>query len=78
MSFTQAQHRWESSWENGPADDPLDLYYEELAEMSLEELEAEVRHLKHFDEDIRPGMQEPMLAAAKEELRVRESETDDD
>ena len=46
MSFAQAQQKWEQSWIHGPADDPLDPYYDELSVLTDEAVEQELRSLR--------------------------------
>ena len=60
-SFAQAQSRWENSWIHGPPDDPLEAYYDDLADLTDAGLEEELRSLKstlHYPE---PGDRIPMV-----------------
>jgi uridine kinase len=47
MSFARAQARWEESWIHGPPDDPLESYYDEIAGWDIDQLEEELKVIRH-------------------------------
>jgi len=75
MSFAKAQARWEESWINGPAEDPLEQYFDEIADWSDEQLREEHRSLGYSLRYPEPGdrvdVVERMLNAIEYELRER-------